>query len=456
MDRCKFLQCKQLILPIFLFTLLIASPAFAQEPVSGYVDGLCDQLDDEYGKRVNVRNPEVILRMYQLLDRKFPTATVHEQDRIIKIIQKGFKFKCPPNAKKDFRLVGADYLATMGKEGLKALHFSVKNNRVDIISTDKLASVLQSQYRNPGDRDEDIIICIFDIFEILHEKVSVKEQLKILKNLEDAFTINTMAKEGKFKIRAAALLASLDTRGLATLLMGLEKHKKSGLTFPKDNWSPALKPLKDALYVEYGRKRKASEENLVLIYKIFEASYECHSPKDQKSITAYIIKGSRDLLLPEYESSLIVGINALSNMGKFGLDALKYLLKSEKLEGVWKAMDAVIVSMGRTRETRILDMLYKLLWNDYPVIVNASCKALEFYVDQPLKVRKAIVKNIIKVYLNLYTLTTAKKVTNVNANRYHAVSGAMNRALSKLTSQFFNSPPDWERWYNNNKGKAKW
>ena len=129
---------------------------------------------------------------------------------------------------------------------------------------------------------------------------------------------------------------------------------------------------------------------------------------------------------------------------------------SRNIEGIWKVVQAVIVAIGRTKDPSALDSLTQLLWDDYPVKINAACTALSHYSSMPLKARKAIVKDIVKVYAGLYTKGTAKSISNVEAERYHAVRGSMNMVLSKLTNQQFGSAPQWQKWFNDNKGKPRW
>jgi hypothetical protein len=66
---------------------------------------------------------------------------------------------------------------------------------------------------------------------------------------------------------------------------------------------------------------------------------------------------------------------------------------------------------------------------------------------------------MVKVYASLYVTAHAQENKNRPEHRekLYAVESAFNEALKKHTLQSkIDKAPDWEKWYNDNKGKKEW
>jgi len=424
----------------------------------GGVETFCRMLNDEYSAKAADRDREKIVKIYTILKRSFCTVSSREQDHIIRTIQKGFRYEPPSGASVDFRELGVECLTGMGTKGLEALLFSLDHNRVDLNSLDGLMNVLDEEYKSKDKdgRDEKEILCVYKIFEAVYEKTGPSEMGRILDGLEKAFSVKTFPDEGGFKIAAAGYLAGMGTSGLDSLIRGMRHHKKQKLTYPPEKWDPVLTQLRDVAYAEYSRRKKCDDYKVIQVFELFQEIFPHALVTEQRSMAAYIIKAFQAFPVTDQRLSLLIGAESLSRMGKPGLEALKYLLKSEYLEDSEKILESVIISIGLTKNTSVLNTLCQLLWDDDAVVVSAACKALTYYRDLPLKTRKPIVEEVVKVYAYLHSLAMARRGSPIYSGRLGSVESSMNKVLRALTSQSFNSAPRWQKWYNDNKGKRKW
>jgi len=439
-----------------LFFLLIIQAGYGQARPKGNIDIFCDQLIDAYCTKTSERDYKTIIKIYLILERDFRDASTKEKEKIVRTIQKGFQFDSPPDAVKDYRVTGAESLMTMDSLGLKTLLSSVKQNKIHIVRVDRLVTILRTEYEKKKSYDEEKIDLIYSIFEEIFFKMDSSVSKKIVGALGAAFNVKTPKKEGEFKIKAANCLSGMETLGLYSLLSGAMNHKAQKLSYPKTKWSQVVKTLRDVLFTEYGKRKKCDEEKVLLIFNIYTVLYSNFSGNEQKSITSYISKGAWILPSIQKEACMVTGAECLAKMGKNGLRTLESLLKGEKLEGDWIVLEAVIIAIGSTKSRSSLDTICQLLWNDYGVIVNAACSALALYSNEPLKVRKPIVKDLVKVFANLYNLGGSKNPSITNARKYSEVRDHLNMVLKKLTNRQFTTAPEWQKWFNNNKGKSGW
>ena len=103
--------------------------------------------------------------------------------------------------------------------------------------------------------------------------------------------------------------------------------------------------------------------------------------------------------------------------------------------------------------------LYKLLWSEDAQIIKAACSACSRFDGLKQKERKPIVEELVKVYAYLDSqakLAIQDPRKEYLRERLLAVEVQFNESLKKLTPARFESAEDWQRWYNDNKGKSKW
>jgi len=234
-----------------------------------------------------------------------------------------------------------------------------------------------------------------------------------------------------------------------------------------DDDLPSVKKLCSELDSEYKNKRDRDEDKITAIYNTFSEIYPKVPAGDQKKIVKSIKKGF-DLKPPiKSRGFLIPGAACLAEMGKPGLGVLLHALKSKILKPLdrnnqievaecKRVKVTVIESIGFTKQPAALKTLYKLLWDDDGEIIKAVCNALACYSEMSLKDRKLVVEQLVKVYSYLDAQALSNPKIPQYKDRLITVEVAFNQALQRHTYQSFESATEWQKWYNDNKGKKKW
>lgn len=236
---------------------------------------------------------------------------------------------------------------------------------------------------------------------------------------------------------------------------------------PEKEKLPDVKKLCSQVEAEYKNKKNRDVDKIVAVYQIFDEIYEKVSASNQKKIAKTVRKAFDIKPPPENKGFLTTGAATLSGMGKTGADALLSALKSKCLKpkdrsnksevAACKRLKAdIIESIGYTKQKSALKHLFKLLWDDEAEVIKATCKALSCYNELPLKERKPIVEELVKVYAQLNSLALANPKIPQHRDKLIIVEVGFNDALQKLTYKSFESAPEWQKWYNDNKGKKKW
>jgi len=170
---------------------------------------------------------------------------------------------------------------------------------------------------------------------------------------------------------------------------------------------------------------------------------------------------------PENRDFLKAAAGCLSSMGKGGYEALIYALDSKILKpqdrsdksevgACLRVREFVIEALGVSKDHRALKPLFKLLQNDEARVIRAACKAMGHFDNLSLKQRKLVANELIKVYSYLHVKADEDPMKPEHREKLMVVEVAFNNALLKMTHQHFESAPEWETWYNNNKGKPTW
>ena len=231
----------------------------------------------------------------------------------------------------------------------------------------------------------------------------------------------------------------------------------------------AEKPSADDIYKEltklYKNKRNLDVETIAALFQIIDESYK-EADKSSKGKMAKGVKKVFDISNPD-PNLLKTAVGTLVCMGKNGKDALWWALnhknlkvrnKKDKEEARNKtAIKAFIIEgIGFNGEKSSIKKLTDLLWDDDMNIVVATCKALSQYSKIPLKERKPIVKELVKRYVNINSISVANPKRDDYRQNLLQVEVPFNEALRALTLKSLEDAVAWEKWYNDNKGKPKW
>jgi hypothetical protein len=230
-----------------------------------------------------------------------------------------------------------------------------------------------------------------------------------------------------------------------------------------------VKEVISGLEAQYKNKKNLDSEKIAEIYTLLGNMYADAAGGDQKKIVKAIRKGFEIKPAPKVKEYMLTGAECLTRMGREGLAALQKAYNSKTLEprdkdntteveACFAIKLRIIEAMGQTKETGSFKTLFKLLWHTDPKVINASITALSSFSDSSLKDRKNVVDNLVKVFANIYTesINVANRNKPEFKERFNATNGNFNETLGKLTPVSLTSAPDWQKWYNDNKGKKKW
>jgi len=228
-----------------------------------------------------------------------------------------------------------------------------------------------------------------------------------------------------------------------------------------------VKKLCKEVKAEYKNRKDRDIEMILESFDTFLQIYAEAEPKDQKEIVKTIRAAFDIKPPPENRDFLKAAAGCLANMGKSGYEALIYALdskilkpqdrqKRQEVEACMRVREFVVEALGVSKDQRALKPLFKLLQNDEARVIRAACKAFTHFDKLSLNQRKTVAKELIKVYSYLHVKADEDPMKPEHREKLMVVEVAFNNALMKMTHQHFESAPEWEKWYNNNKGKPNW
>jgi hypothetical protein len=236
---------------------------------------------------------------------------------------------------------------------------------------------------------------------------------------------------------------------------------------------PNVKKCCNGLQAEYKNKRNRDIDKILNTFNLLVDSYEKLSAKEQKLVVRTLRAAFDIKPPPENRNFLKAAAACLAEMGKEGLDALLYALKSKILnpkistdtgvvEHCLNIREFVVEAIGITKLPEAQKPLFKLLWDDEARIIRSACRALSYFENAPLAQRKKIAEQLVKRYsfLHAQAESGAKRAKEAEKEKYTdrliTVEVSFNTALQRVTLRSFDSAPEWQNWFSENKDKAKW
>jgi hypothetical protein len=220
-----------------------------------------------------------------------------------------------------------------------------------------------------------------------------------------------------------------------------------------------LEALKKALDERKAGKeevRAAADDAAVGAIDRLTAAFATFDEKGQKKVVADLGQVFRVRTDPEENRIHLAAAAALSEMGKDAEAALVAAFKVKALEERTDVQEALLESLAKHKNPKHVEMFLEVFRGDQNQIMAAATRALAEYRDADAKVRKQIVEGLVKEYANVNALDAKERGTHpVWHERKLALEVPMNETLAALTLQNFQTAPEWEAWYNDNRNK-KW
>ncbi|HHI79016.1 MAG TPA: HEAT repeat domain-containing protein [Planctomycetes bacterium] len=228
---------------------------------------------------------------------------------------------------------------------------------------------------------------------------------------------------------------------------------------PKDNPQVAVleKSLKEIVADKKGRK----DDEGVKILDNFTKLFPKLNKKQQGSLlkaTAHVFRARRT---PQNALLFFAGSETLGHFGKEGAKELAKLVQNKTFRNRdWTPLRVhLIKQLGKAAETSYVKLLLDLALRDKEDQVRgAAGEALGNYSRKDQKLRKLIVGKLIKEMNAIYNVSRANLdptdlLRKVYVDRFKAIQDPWMKTLTKLTTQNFRTPLEWEQWFNKYKRK---
>jgi hypothetical protein len=255
-------------------------------------------------------------------------------------------------------------------------------------------------------------------------------------------------------VRSLALLLAFSCSGATGFAAAAPQDERAAPAAGETAWIEQIEAsLKDARSVK-AEVREAAAGKLVEAIDQLTASYAALPADRQKPVVAAITK-IFSVRTPDEENRIyIAAAAALSEMGEAGEAGLLKAMKVSHLEKRIEVQATLLEALGRHCNEKHVDLFVKTLLKAETQLVVAAIKSLGEYRESDGKVRKRIAEALVKEYARTNSAEVAAKGKDeVARQRLLDLEVPMNVALEMVTLQRFESAPEWEKWFNDNRNK---
>ena len=221
---------------------------------------------------------------------------------------------------------------------------------------------------------------------------------------------------------------------------------------------PEIKALLEA-FKQHTKKRGEEDPEAIGVIDQLVQEYPSCGPKDRKAIVkelekAFKLKRNKDLEpgVPDERLYMAAAV-ALGRMGPESVKPLSKLLGAKNLKKKIRLQRTIAIALGTTRDLGAKDPLLGLLKHHDPVLVAAGAEALSFFADAPLKDRKEMFNEQLKILMGQLTEKDTDPTNPIALERWNTISGPIVNSLQKLSGHDERDPATWQTWWNKNKKK---
>ena len=221
---------------------------------------------------------------------------------------------------------------------------------------------------------------------------------------------------------------------------------------------PEIKEMLDT-FKEHVKKRGEEDPEAIGVIDQLVQEYPNSGPKDRKAIVkelekAFKLKRNKELEpgVPD-ERLYMASAVAMGRMGPESVKPLAKLLGAKNIKKKIRLQRTIAIALGTTRDLGAKDPLLGLLKHHDPVMVAAGAEALSYFVDAPLKDRKEMFSEQLKILMGQLTEKDADPTNVIALERWNTISGPIVNSLQKLSGHDERDPATWQAWWNKNKKK---
>jgi HEAT repeat protein len=189
------------------------------------------------------------------------------------------------------------------------------------------------------------------------------------------------------------------------------------------------------------------------------ASFASFSEEDKKKAIAAVEKCLNAPRADNDDKLYEAVVKSFANMGELGEKATIRALSSATVSKRKSVLASALRALGFFKNVANIKTIEDMLKNSEPIVVAGAATALANYADQPEKVRRPIVEELVKIYAQYGSAAVNSQQDNKLKGRAKdnlaVVEGPLRDSLKSLTSQEFKDYAAAQKWLNDNKGK-KW
>jgi HEAT repeat protein len=219
----------------------------------------------------------------------------------------------------------------------------------------------------------------------------------------------------------------------------------------------SVKALLESLkgYIE---KRGAEDTEAVGVLDQLVQEFSKSGPKDQASILKGLGK-CFDVKRRELEDGLpdnklfVATAICLGEMGEGAAPVLLKYVGNKKHRKNLTLQRQLILSVGKAKNLKVVKDVVDLLKDKDDVVIASAAEALKNYGDAPLKTRKMIFNELLKILVTTEALKNQDVNDIVSRDRYDTIASPIMASLKELSGHEERKGEDWQRWWNKNKKK---
>ncbi len=205
-------------------------------------------------------------------------------------------------------------------------------------------------------------------------------------------------------------------------------------------------------------KKKADDQACTVIDGLVQ-TFATMSEEEQKKTIAAVEKCLNAKREEGDDKLFEATVSSFANFKELGEKATVRSLKAPNVDKRRGVLNKALLSLAFHKNPANVKTLVDYLVHNEPLVVAGAAEGLGSYADQPEKVRKPIVEELVKNYAQFASAASNASATNAQKatakDRLNTVEKPFQGALQKLTGQEFKDAPSAQKWFNDNKGK-KW
>lgn len=205
--------------------------------------------------------------------------------------------------------------------------------------------------------------------------------------------------------------------------------------------------------------KKKSDDQASAIIDGFSKDFSAQSDEDKKKIVAALEKSLNAKRVDGDDKLFEAVVWAFSNMAELGEKATVKSLKVPTVDKRRGVLAAALRSLATHKNPGDVQTMIDYLVHNEPIVVAGAAEGLGEFGDQPEKIRKQIVGELVKNYASYYSATTNAQAQNkeiaLAKEKLATVEKPFLGSLNKLTGQEFKDATAAQKWFNDNKSK-KW